>query len=228
MQYSPLLAIVTGILELAAGLWTLLDRRSGRIRFLRPVGLIFLFLAGYQFSEVAVCTRPGNKLWTQLAFLDITWLPPLGLWLAARLSEPRNRWLKVAAVVDFGLAAGFSIWILAAPQAITKSVCGMVIARYFPTAAFDLSYAFFYQLSLLVTIVGATAGMALGDALVERKHLANLQIGLLGFLFPALAVRFLVPEAGEGILPSVMCHFAIVLAVSLFMLALRERRSFPS
>jgi hypothetical protein len=228
MQYSPLLSVVTGILELAAGAWSFLDRRTGRIGILRPLGLIFFLLAGYQFAEVAVCAGPEKKIWTQLAFLDITWLPPLGLWLAARLSAPRNRWLKAAADVDFGLAAVFSVWIMADPQAITKSVCGLVIARYFPIETFDFTYALFYQLSLLVTILGASAGMALGEDLVLRKHLANLQIGLLGFLLPALAVRILIPEAGEGIMPSVMCHFAIVLAASLLMLALRERRSFPA
>jgi hypothetical protein len=58
---------------------------------------------------------------------------------------------------------------------------------------------------------------------VRRKHWANLQTGLLGFLLPALAVRLLLAES-DGILPSVMCHFAAVLAASLFFLVLRERR----
>ncbi len=31
----------------------------------------------------------------------------------------------------------------------------------------------------------------------------------------------------DGLLPSVMCHFAIVLAASLYALALRERRARP-
>lgn len=226
VEYSPLLALVTGILELGAGLWTLLDRRSGRRSLLRNVGLIFLFLAGYQFAEVTVCTRPENKVWTQLAFLDITWLPPLGLLLCARLAAPRNRWLKVAAAADFGLGAAFSIWILAAPQIITKSVCGLVVARYFPTAAFDIAYAVFYQLSLLLIVFGAAAGMASGHDPVLRKHLANLQVGILGFVLPALAVRILVTEAQGDLMPSVMCHFAIILAASLFTLVLRERRAF--
>ena len=225
MRYSPLLAVITGLLEFGAGIWVFLGLRFGRKRILYPLGMIFLCLAGYQFAEVAVCGHLENKIWTQLAFFDITWLPPLGLWLAAQLSTPRNRWLRTAAFVDMALGLAFSVWIFADPQAITKSVCQLVVARYFPTAVFDISYALFYQVSLLVTIFGAAAGMASSEDAVLRRHLANLQTGLLGFLLPALAVRILVPEAGGGLLPSVMCHFAIVLAVSLFVLVLRERRT---
>ena len=224
MDYSPILAVVTGLLEVAGGAWIFISRSPGRKRILYPAGLIFFLLAGYQFAEVAVCRSPEHKFWTQLAFLDITWLPPLGLWLGWQLSAPRLRWLRTVALADMALALAFSVWILAAPGAITLSVCQMVLARYFPTKVLDITYALFYQLSLLVTIFGGAAGMAAAADAVRRKHWANLQTGLLGFLLPALAVRILVPES-DGLLPSVMCHFAIVLAASLYVLALRERRT---
>jgi len=227
MRYSPLLALVTGILELGAGLWILFGPRRGRRYITGPVGVIFLLLAGYQFAEVLVCTRPENRIWTRLAFLDITWLPPLGLWLCARLSAPGIRWLRSAAYADFGLGAVFSVWILAAPAVITQSVCGLVLARYFPIAVFDIAYALYYQISLLVIVFGAAAGMAAGYDHVLRKHLSDLQAGLLGFMLPALAVRILVREVQGDLIPSVMCHFAIVLAALLFVLILRERRTVP-
>jgi len=227
MQYSPLLAFITGLLEIGAGAWILISRSPGRRRILFPTGLIFLLLAGYQFAEVAVCARPENKFLTQLAFLDITWLPPLGLWLGGQISAPRNRWIRTAALVDLALALGMSIWILADPGAITKSVCQVVIARYFPGRMFEQIYGLFYQGSLVLTIFAGTAGMAAVDDPVRRRHWANLQAGLLGFMLPALAMSLLSPEP-DGLLPSVMCHFAIVLAVSLYFLALRERRAAPS
>jgi len=225
MGYSPLLSVLTGLLELGAAAYVFFGIRSGRRRILNLVGTIFLFLAGYQFAEVAVCTSGGKKIWTQLAYFDITWLPPLGLWLAARLSAPRNRWMKAATAVDFGLAAVFTAWILANPGAITKSVCELVIARYFPVAGFDIAYGLFYQSSLLVTVFGSALGMAFSDDLVLRKHLASLQLGLLGFILPALAVRILGDNAAGDLMPSVMCHLAIVLAASLFILVLREKRA---
>jgi hypothetical protein len=226
MSYSPLLALVTGLLEIGAGAWILISRSPGRRRILFPVGLIFLLLAGYQFAEIAVCARPENKFLTQLAFLDITWLPPLGLWLGGQISAPRNRWIRTAAWVNIALALGMSIWVLADPEAITKSVCQVVIARYFPSRMFDRAYGLFYQGALVLTIFAGAASMAALDDPVRRRHWANLQTGLLGFMLPALAVSLLSPEP-DGLLPSVMCHFAIVLAASLYVLALRERRAAP-
>jgi hypothetical protein len=224
MAYSPLLALITGILEFAAGAWIFLRPDRGRKRILYPIGLIFLLLAGYQFAEVAVCSRPDVGALTRLAFFDITWLPPLALWLGSQWSPPRSRWLRTAALVDFALASGLSIWIFADPGAITGSVCFKIIARYMNGSLFDIVYGIFYEGSLGVLIFAAAAAMASVEDPVLRKHWANLQAGVLGFILPALALRTLIVEK-PGILPSVMCHFALILAASLFIVVLRERRA---
>ncbi len=223
MTYSPLLAIITGVLEFAAAGWVFLSPGRGRKRILYPMGLIFLLLAAYQFAEVAVCSRPEIGSFTRLAFFNITWLPPLGLWLGSQFNSPKTRWLRSAALIDFALALGLSIWIFTDTQAITRSVCQTVIARYLDAPLFDIVYGIFYQGSLGVLIFAAAAGMASAEDPVLRKHWANLQAGILGFVLPALAVRVLVNEQ-PGLLPSVMCHFAIILAVCLFIAAMRERK----
>lgn len=227
MTYSPVLAVITGIAEFIAAGWVFLKPGRGRKRILNPIGLIFLFLAGYQFAEVAVCSRPDLMFFTRLAFFDVTWLPPLALWLGSQLSRPKMRWLRAAALVDLAAALALSVWIFADPQAITKSVCQTVIARYYHAHTFEITYGIFYQFSLVVTIFAGAAGMAFAEDGVLRKHWANLQAGILGFILPSLAVRILVEEQ-PGLLPSVMCHFALVLAVSLIFLALRELRYSPS
>ncbi len=224
MTYSPLLAIITGILEFAAAGWVFLSPGRGRKRILYPIGLIFLLLAAYQFAEVAVCSRPDLKFFTRLAFFNITWLPPLGLWVGSQFNLPKSRWLRSAALIDFALAVGLSIWIFSDPQAITKSVCQTVIARYLHAPLFDIVYGIFYQGSLGVLVFAAAAGMASAEDPILRKHWANLQAGILGFVLPALAIRVLVNEQ-PGLLPSVMCHFALFFAVSLFFLVLRERKT---
>ena len=86
-----------------------------------------------------------------------------------------------------------------------------MIARYSHPSPFDLTYGVFYQSGLVLLVLWASAAMAFSSDSVVRKHLANLQAGVLGFIFPAVAVRILMPEP-SGILPSVMCHFALILA----------------
>jgi len=223
-EYSPVLALVSGVLELAAAAYALSG--PGRKRVLRPVAAILLLLAGYQFAEVAVCAHPAVPFFSRLAYLVITWLPPLGLWLAAVLDAGRIKALGGLAAVYAAAAAGFSAWIAVDGGVVGRSVCETVLARYFPGAPFDVAYAVYYQTGLVAVVFGSGIAMASAGEGVARKHLANLQLGVLGFIFPSLAVRLLDSGPGRGdALPSVMCHFALVLAASLVGLVARERRS---
>ncbi len=226
MGYSPILAIVTGGLEIAAVAWVFSGLCRGRKSILRLAGAILVLLAGYQFAEALVCARPDLKLWSQLAYLDITWLPPLGLWLTARLSGSAAIPARVAAWAETVLAAGFSIWILANPGVISRSICELVVARFYPTVPFDIAYGVFYQAGLAGIIFGTAYGMGKMHDTVLRKHLALLQAGILGFVLPAFAIGLMAPDEPGSLMPSVMCHLAIVLAAALFAIVLRERRAF--
>jgi hypothetical protein len=220
--YSPALAIVTGLFEFSAAVFVFLS--PGRKRILYPSGLLLLLLAGYQFAEVAVCANPGRLLLARIAYFDITWLPPVGLWLALQFCLPKRKWVKIFPLTYFAAGAVLSVWLMVDPNCVTKTVCDLVIARYSTTNPFEIVYAIYYQSGLVLLIFGSAAGMAYAGDAVLRKHLVNLQTGVLGFLLPSLVVRLMVSQS-RGINTSVMCHFALVLAVSLFVLVLRERRS---
>ena len=221
MNYSPLLAIITGVFEFISALFVLSS--PGRKRILYPVGVLLLLLAGYQFSEVAVCYNPGQLLFARIAYFDITWLPPLAMWLGLQLLTTRKKWNSLIPLTYFVVGLVLSVWVLVDTHCVTKSVCEIVIARYMTLNTFEILYTIYYQSGLVVLIFGTAAGMAyMGDP-VLRKHMANLQVGILGFVLPSVAVRVLVSDS-RGILPSVMCHFALILAVSLLLLVLRERR----
>jgi len=221
MDYSPLLAIATGLFEFAAAVLTFLS--PGRKRILYPIGLLFLLLAGYQFSEVAVCANPDNLIFSRLAFFDITWLPPLSLWLAYQLSPWKGGWLKIISLGYFAAGLGFAVWIIADSHVVTKSVCQLVLARYTHPNPFDTAYGIFYHTGLAVLIFATAAGTAYSKDEILRKHLANLQTGVLGFILLSFAVRILTKEP-EGMFPSVMCHFALVLAFSMCFMVIREKR----
>lgn len=222
MSYYPLLAIITGIFEFAGAIFAFVS--AGRKRILYPVGLILLLLAGYQFAEVAVCAQPENLIFARVALFDITWLPVLGIWLVYLLANPKRKWLISVPILYFTAGLVFSLWILLDASSITKSVCHIVIARYTTLNPFETTYGVFYQLGLAIAVFGAAASMVYAQDSVARKHLANVQTGILGFMLPSFIVRLLVSDPG-GILPSVMCHFALILAVSLCVLVVRERRS---
>jgi len=219
--YSPLLGVVTGLLEFSTAVFVFLS--PGRKRILYPAGLLLLLLAGYQFSEVAVCSNPGRPLFLKIAFFDITWLPPVGIWLGVQLWQSRKRWMKIFPMAYFAAGLVFSVWLFVDPNCVTKSVCELVLARYTTGYPFQTAYALYYHTGLLTIVFGTAVAIAAEADAVLRKHLANLQTGVLGFLLPSMAFRILVSDS-QGFDASVMCHFALILAVSLFFLVLRERR----
>ena len=221
MAYSPILALVTGALEVVGGVYALSG--PGRKAILRPIAILLFLLAGYQFAEVAVCSNPAALAYSRLAYIIITWLPACALGLVVTLDGRRSKVLRTAAVVYAAAAAALCFWILADHRLITRSVCDLVLARYFQTTAFSIVYALFYQSGLLWMIFGSGAARAAARDPADRKHLAGLQMGVLGFMIPSIAVRVLMPGPGD-ILPSVMCHFAILMAASLVAMAARERR----
>lgn len=221
MEYSPILALVTGVLEVAAGVYALVG--PGRKPVLRPVAVILFLLAGYQFAEVAVCSNPAALAYSRLAYVIITWLPPYALRLVVALDGRRGRIMRTVALVYYAAAAASCLWILADHGVITRTVCDLITARYFQTTAFAVAYGLYYQSGLLWIVFGSGVAMVRAGDPAARKNLASLQLGVLGFMFPAIAVRILVPGSGD-ILPSAMCHFALILAGSLIALVIRERR----
>jgi hypothetical protein len=160
---------------------------------------------------------------SRLAYLLIAWLPPVALRLVVVLDGYGRKTMRAASLFYFAAAAALSVWIIVDPGCITRSVCQVVTARYFPSAVFDIVYGVYFQTALVLIVFSAGILMASSAEEVARKHLANLQLGVLGFMFPGLAVRVLVAEPA-GLTPSVMCHFALVLAASLTALVFRERR----
>ena len=219
--YSPSLALVTGVFEVVVAVWAFSSR--GRRHILVPAGLILWFLAGYQFAEVWVCANPANTTAARLAFVDIVWLPPLGMWLVLRLSGRVRSWLGYAILGYFAAAGVLSVWIFVEQDFVVKSVCEVVIAWHDnPTVLYDV-YCAFYQFGLAAMLFGAALGLACTDDGVLRRHLVDVQMGTLGFVLPAMLVRISLSGL-EGAVPSIMCHFALVLAVFLTRLILRERR----
>jgi hypothetical protein len=220
-HYSPILAAVTGGFEVAAAVYALTGPGRKTVKVL--AGTIFILLAGYQFAEIAVCMKPEVLWLSRLAYFVIAWMPPVVLRLVVVTDARRNRALRVLSLIDFGAAAGLCAWIVADPACITRSVCQVVTARFFPSAAFDIAFGVFFQTGLVLIVFSSGILMASSADERARKHLANLQLGVLGFMLPALAVRVLISEP-EGLIPSVMCHFALIFAASLAALVVRERR----
>ena len=220
--YSPTLSLITAAFEIGAALWVL--RGPGDLGFLRRVSTLLVVLAGYQLAEVFVCANPENLLYAKLAFCDIVWLPPLGLSLLAYYAEPVRPWVRHVVRGSFVYAGAMCVWVFVDPANITGTVCSTVLAMYKHDAlAFHFVYGGFYEAGLLALIIAPSIIMKKLEDPRRRALMADLQLGVVGFVFPAFITQISVKSIDPAI-PSLMCHYAIVLAIFLVVSVRRERR----
>jgi hypothetical protein len=222
MHYSPILGMATAAFEVAVAIWALSG--PGRKDIVRISSAVLLLLAGYQMTEVLICTSdPSYGFLPRLAFIDVTWLPPFGLLLAARLFSPRSRFVTGTAYAMLAAAGGIMVWIAADPGFVTSSVCSTVFARYSHTLPRFLVYSSFYWLGLLGMVGFSAYGAKDAQDANARRLFSHLRTGSVGFIVPSLVVTWFVPTT-QGALPSIMCHFALLLAIFLTRLLAAERR----
>lgn len=223
MTYSPVLAIGTAIFEVSVAIWAL--RGPGRKPIIRTTSAILLLLAAYQIVEVLICSRaPVYGFMPQMAFIVVTWLPPLGLLLIAQLSPSQSHVNYAVSYFMLAVALTIVIWIALDDRFVSDSVCNILYAKYAnPLPRFRI-YSWFYWLGLFGMVALSAIGVRNADNPGQQKLLKALLIGSLGFIVPAVVVtRFVAPA--EGALPSLMCHFALILAISLARLISIERRN---
>ena len=227
MNYSPILGVATAAFEVIVAGWALnsLRRGPGERRIVWTTSAILVLLAGYQISEVAICANvAGAGFLPRLAFIIVTWLPPLGLLLIAQLRRPRSRGSYAGAYGLLAAAAGIVAWIVIDGSFATASVCNAVYARYVHVMPRFLAYAWFYWLGLLgMAVFSGYGAMACQDE-QRKQQLTLLCGGTLAFVFPSIALSWVVPTT-RGALPSILCHFALLLAVCLARLLVLERRA---
>jgi len=220
-DYRPLLAIITGLFEVGVAGWAVLG--PGRRNIVRPTVALLLLLAGYQFAEVFVCMNTSEIRFARVAFMDIIFLPPTGLWLLAQLGAQDYPKIRRAAGTTIGLAGLLATWVWVDPTFVTRSVCEVILARYVnPTPLYPI-YAAFYMLGLGAMLIGASLGMAHREDPLDRQNMADIQIGTILFVVPGIFFQILFPKY-IGTSPSMMCHFAAFLGIALWHMLVRERR----
>ncbi len=225
MNYNPFLSIITAALEISAAVWAL--QGPGRKPIIRTTAAILLFLAGYQIVEAVLCTRllpaTGSFL-PRLAFMVVAWLPPTGLLLVARLYPTQKQTLHWYAYGMYLFCAALVLGIATDSRFVSATVCEIVFARYTNPTALYQTYGLFYQSGLMAMLLLSAYGVTVSDDRRQRLLLGQVLLGSIAFLFPSLVTVAALPMA-EKALPSIMCHFALLLAAFLVRLVVIERKT---
>jgi hypothetical protein len=223
MNYSPGLAIATAFYEILVAFWALYGK--GNRSIMRTVAVILALLATYQILEVAICSDASHAgFLPRLAFIAVTWLPPFGLLLIAKLQLPRWTMAYRSAYFMFAVASGMVLWIALDSGFVSSSVCSAIFASYTNPMPRFAVYGVFYWLGLVGMVVNSGYAIRMCNDFHRRRLLFQVFSGTLAFVIPSIALLGYVAPT-EGSMPTVMCHFALILALFLTRLIYLERRT---
>ncbi len=210
--FSPPVMIATFVIEIGLAIYVGVKYQWSRVTKL-TIAILF-FLALFQLAEYNVCEGSfgvDGLSWARLGYVAITALPPLGLHLAMEIAGKKRKTLLTAAYITGVCFAGFFLF---SGQGLVSQACmgNYVIFETTPQAA--NYYALYYYGWLLV---GVTYSLYFARNIKQNnisKALHILALGYAAFIVPTTLVNIVDPSTIDGI-PSIMCGFAIIFAVSL-------------
>jgi hypothetical protein len=222
--FSPPVMIATFAIEIIGAIYTLWKAKPSRVKTISVA--LCMALAIFQFAEFFVCTSSAATiLASKLGYVAITALPPLGLWLMATLIGKKYRVLVAAsATAGIALAVGF----LVNSSVFTSHQCTGNYVIFGIGEPFTTIYGgYYFGLLLVGNIVGIKHWL-----LAKKDNLRAYKWMLLGywvFMVPVAILTILRPTTTRGV-PSIMCGFAVLLAVILVtkVVPIAEKESRPA
>ncbi len=208
--FSPPVMIATFAIEVGLAIYTLWNYNRSKIRSL--VVALLVLLAAFQLAEYMICEAVGldSLTWARIGYVAITLLPPIGIHLAYEIAESKKRPLLRA---SYASAGAFVIFFALIGHSIVSQAClgNYVIFDMAPGSSWG--YALYYYGFVTAAMV-LCALLAKGLEPARKKALALLAYAYAAFLLPTTTVNLLAPSTIQGI-PSIMCGFAVILAVIL-------------
>ena len=204
MQYlNGLLSLLFASIELILILFVVLRAEKSKINVLLIYLMVLLF--AYQFIEFLICGLDlRTSIFAYLALLAVTYMPPLSLFIALRLSDYSNRFYTLI----FIPAIFFSIYYLFVVEEFVVTNCTVVYATYNYPLGF--LYGLFYYFPVLVTMVILGYKSYTNKKYNIDDHAKILFWGYVITFIPGFIFTRVVPgmlEAAE----SVLCSFAFIL-----------------
>lgn len=209
--FSPLVMAATFLIEAALLVYVIMRYKlsaSGR-----AIVAILACLASFQLAEYMVCEGSPSTAsnWASFGFVVITFLPPLGLYLVNTIRPSRAG--KRALFAAFSLAALFSVYFIVTPDILTATCTGNYVIFNIPEP-YNVLHGFYYYLVVFGSLLLARQGMHGSKSGNKRSLLKWYIIGILAFFIPSGIVGLLNLDAMQA-LPSIMCGFALILALIL-------------
>jgi hypothetical protein len=222
--FTPEVSLATFLIEF--GFAAYIFFRYKTTAFSRLAIAILLCLGTFQLAEHLVCTA-YHPFWIKMGYVAITLLPALAIHLISVMTK-RHTWIMGA---SYTVAAILIAIILFFPQLHLQAFCKPLFVEVHNSDWFGWTHFGYYSFFVLAAMYTLWYSMRkhIGDAKEEKWML----IAYVGFVVPALTLFYL-KVITHMALPSVMCGFAIFVAIMLTLFivpryyALLERKRKPT
>lgn len=194
-----------------------LIKHADRNRINKMVFGIVSLLAGYQAYEFLICFfNVSSPVIVYLALADISFLPPMGLALALTVFGVKDKRVLLLPFVPFIFLLGNFLFNL---DQIAVTKCTVLYASYNYPLGFI--YGFFYFFLIYISIYLFAVSYFHTENESEKRMIKILIFGFVFTFIPA-NVLFLLSEQTVGIVESLQCKIAFVLAFSLLHFGLKN------
>jgi hypothetical protein len=204
--------LATFFIEIACAVYVIAKYKMNQIT--RLAAALLVGLATFQLAEYNVCEGAfglDSLTWARIGYVAITALPPLGLHLALTIAGVKRPWL-VAAGYASGLIFAFIFLFVGQGMGAQECLGNYVIFSIAEWAV--IPYFIYYYGWLLVTVGLCIKLGSMAKKRSRRVALYALAAGYASFIVPTTAANIIDPSTIAGI-PSIMCGFAVILAVIL-------------
>lgn len=208
--FSPPTMLATFVIEIVLALYALYRYRSDKI--VKLCVAILTLLALFQFAEFNVCEGAlglDSLTWSRFGYVCITFLPVLGVHALLTIAK-KNSPLLVGGL--YGLATVFATYFLTVGHGLTASVCTGNYVIFDVNPGVNTLYMFYYYGLEVFAFFTAWSLAQNTKQKKTRRALYGFAFGYLCLLVPTTTVNLIDPETIRGI-PSIMCGFAILLAL---------------
>jgi len=207
--FSPPVMLATFLIEFGLAFYVLWRYTLNEIS--RLVVATLMLLGIFQLAEYMICggLGLGHSEWARLGYVSITLMPAIGLHLVMAISGRKTKWLLYTA---YAMAAAYVLYFVTIGSAIVGQVCTANYAVFHVSSIGSYVFSAYYYGWLLVAI-----GLAAYEARRQPKKVSVLRwmvAGYASFIVPTTLANIIDPRTIAGI-PSIMCGFAILLALIL-------------
>ena len=207
--FSPPVMLATFLIEFGLAFYVIWRFKLNTIS--RLVTAMLMLLGTFQLAEYMICGGLGlsHIEWARLGYVSITFMPAVGLHLVMSIAKYKSPLLLAAA---YGSATAYALYFATAGSAIMGSVCTANYAVFKVDDVGSYVYAIFYY-GWLLFATGLAAFLARKNP-KNAKSLKWMIAGYAVFIVPTTFANIVDPSTIAGI-PSIMCGFAVLLAIIL-------------